>query len=108
MVTMDDFGTGYSSLSYLNQYPFNMIKIDRSFIRNVATDTQNKHLVGSIITMAHDMGYKVTAEGVENIDQLDILTQFRCDYVQGYYFGKPVPAEAIYLKRSLYDKDLNI
>ncbi len=98
MITMDDFGTGYSSLSYLNRYPFNMIKIDRSFIKNVTTDTQSQHLVSSIITMAHGIGYKVTAEGIENVDQLNILSRFQCDYAQGYYFGVPSSAKDIYQK----------
>ncbi|PXW87587.1 PAS domain S-box-containing protein/diguanylate cyclase (GGDEF)-like protein [Nitrosomonas sp. Nm84] len=97
MVTMDDFGTGYSSLSYLNRYPFNMIKIDRSFIKNITTDMQSRHLVNSIITMTHGIGYKVIAEGVENVDQLNILSRFKCDYGQGYYFGKPSSAEDILL-----------
>ncbi|PXW91130.1 PAS domain S-box-containing protein/diguanylate cyclase (GGDEF)-like protein [Nitrosomonas sp. Nm84] len=96
MITMDDFGTGYSSLSYLNRYPFNMIKIDRSFIKSITTDTQSQHLVRSIITMAHGIGYKVIAEGVEDADQLNILSRYKCDYAQGYYFGKPSSAEAIY------------
>lgn len=98
LITMDDFGTGYSSLSYLNRYPFNMIKIDRSFVKNITSNTQSQHLVSSIITMAHGIGYKVTAEGVENADQLNILSRLKCDYAQGYYFGEPSSAEVIYQK----------
>ena len=94
-IAMDDFGTGYSSLSYLSHYPFNVIKIDQEFIRNIEVDSCNRHLVKSIILMAHGLGHKVIAEGVETKEQLALLTEFGCDFAQGYLFGKPMPAERI-------------
>ncbi|MGL1956247.1 MAG: EAL domain-containing protein [Colwellia sp.] len=94
-LSMDDFGTGYSSLSYLRQYAFDIVKIDRSFIHNITTNKSDCDLVNATIAMAHSLGLKVVAEGVETKEQLDILSTLFCDYVQGYYFSKPVPAKKL-------------
>lgn len=92
-VSMDDFGTGYSSLSYLRSYPFNTLKIDRSFIRDITLDKADFELINAAIAMGHGLGLKVIAEGVETDAQLDMLRRLGCDVAQGYLFSKPVPAE---------------
>ena len=91
---MDDFGTGYSSLSYLKHFPFNAIKIDREFVRDVAVDPDDRVLVDTAIRMGKSLGLAVIAEGVETLEQLQILRTLECDFVQGYYFSQPVPADA--------------
>lgn len=90
---MDDFGTGYSSLSYLHSFPINTLKIDRSFISRMGQDAENLEIVQAIVTLAHSLGMKVTAEGVETAEQLAQLRVLKCDYVQGYFFSKPVNSE---------------
>ncbi len=94
-IAMDDFGTGYSSLSYLRKYPFNRLKIDRSFIQDITEDAADLELVNAAIAMAHGLDLKVVAEGVENEAQLAILVEQDCDYAQGFLFSKAVPAEEI-------------
>lgn len=89
--SMDDFGTGYSSLSYLKRLPLNQIKIDQSFIRDIATDPSDAILIKTIIDMSNNFGLDVIAEGVETAEQLVILRNSGCRSFQGYYFGKPVP-----------------
>jgi len=93
-LAMDDFGTGYSSLSYLRQYPFDVVKIDQSFVRDITTDIADKELINAAIAMAHGLKLQVVAEGVETKEQLDILKALKCDFIQGYYFSKPIKAEA--------------
>jgi diguanylate cyclase (GGDEF)-like protein/PAS domain S-box-containing protein len=90
-IALDDFGTGYSSLGHLKNFPVTHIKIDRSFIADIVTNERDATLVKSIINMAHGMGLQVTAEGVENEQQVDQLLHFECDEMQGYLFSKPVP-----------------
>ncbi len=90
-ISIDDFGTGYSSLSHLKRFPINTVKIDRSFIRDITTDSDDAAIVGAIISMAHNMGLKVIAEGVETQQQLDFLYSLQCDEVQGFLFSPPVP-----------------
>lgn len=92
-ISLDDFGTGYSSLNYLMKLPIHTIKIDRSFIVNMTSDTKGIKIIESIITLAHNMGLSVVAEGVETNEQLDILHFLKCDVIQGYIFGKPLSEE---------------
>lgn len=92
-IALDDFGTGYSSLNYLQQLPIDTLKIDQSFINSIEHVYANKPLVGSIISLVHQMNISVIAEGVENQAQLDYLTEESCDYIQGFYWGKPINEE---------------
>ncbi|KPH65639.1 EAL domain-containing protein [Pseudoalteromonas sp. NEC-BIFX-2020_002] len=94
-LSMDDFGTGYSSLSYLRQYPFDVLKIDRSFINCITENKPDCDLVKATIAMSHSLGLKVVAEGVETKEQLLLLNDLNCDFVQGYYFSKPLPAKQL-------------
>ena len=90
MLSMDDFGTGYSSLAYLKMFPFDVIKIDRSFVRDLAVDTSDQQLIVAAIEMAKALGLKVVAEGVETAQQLHFLRDAGCFSVQGYYLSKPL------------------
>lgn len=91
---MDDFGTGYSSLSYLHRFPIDILKIDRSFVSRMGVDDENLEIVRTIMTLAHNLGMNVTAEGVETAEQLALLRALKCEYGQGYLFSKPVDGEA--------------
>lgn len=91
-LSLDDFGTGYSSLSYLSQYPFDNIKIDRTFIKNMHNSNRELHIIKSIIYMIRGLDLKVVAEGVETLEQLQILQREQCHEIQGYLFSKPIPA----------------
>jgi diguanylate cyclase (GGDEF)-like protein/PAS domain S-box-containing protein len=93
-VSLDDFGTGYSSLSYLKKFDIDYLKIDQSFVRNLSADSEDMALCEGIIVIAHKLGIKVIAEGVETTAQRDLLAQAGCDYAQGYLYSRPVPAEA--------------
>ncbi|HED34880.1 MAG TPA: EAL domain-containing protein [Gammaproteobacteria bacterium] len=95
-LAMDDFGTGYSSLSYLRNYPFDILKIDRSFVNDIMTDMRDRKLINAAIAMAHSLDLKVVAEGVETKEQLLHLETQGCEYAQGYYFSKPVPPEVMF------------
>lgn len=95
-VALDDFGTGYSSLSYLNQYHIDYIKIDQIFVKNLAPDSENFILCEAIIVLAHKLKMQVIAEGVETLQQLEILKAAGCDFAQGYYFSKPIPLEDLF------------
>jgi EAL domain-containing protein (putative c-di-GMP-specific phosphodiesterase class I) len=92
-VAMDDFGTGYSSLSYLKKFDIDYLKIDQAFTRGIAPGTDDLALCQAIIVMAHTLGLNVIAEGIETEDQLQLLIDSGCDYAQGYYFSKPLPAD---------------
>jgi EAL domain-containing protein (putative c-di-GMP-specific phosphodiesterase class I) len=92
-VAIDDFGTGYSSLSYLKKFDIDYLKIDRSFVNNLETDPDNMALSEAIIVMAHKLGLKVIAEGVETEGQRSLLAGAGCDYAQGYLFSKAIPPE---------------
>lgn len=94
-LSIDDFGTGYSSLAYLRRLPLDTLKVDRSFIQDVANSSQDREIVHAIIAMAHALHLKVVAEGVETAEQLAFLQERDCDQVQGYLFSKPVPLEEI-------------
>lgn len=93
MVAMDDFGTGYSSLNYLKTLPISVMKIDRSFTRDVLNSAQDRAIVSSIITLGHNLSLRIVAEGVEEEGQLQFLREQGCDSAQGYLFGRPVPAD---------------
>ncbi|PPD46006.1 MAG: PAS domain S-box protein [Methylobacter sp.] len=92
-VSLDDFGTGYSSLSYLKKFDIDYLKIDQSFVRNLEANSEDMALCEAIIVMAHKLGIKVIAEGIETQEQRDLLVNAGCDYGQGYLFSKPVPPE---------------
>lgn len=91
-IVVDDFGTGYASLTYLRQLPLAALKIDRTFIRDLATDPDSAAIVDATVAMAHRLNLKVVAEGVEGAEQLAFLRDRGCEMVQGYYFSRPVPA----------------
>ena len=92
-VAIDDFGTGYSSLSYLKKFDIDYLKIDRSFISNLDSESNDSILCEAIITMAHRLGMKVIAEGVETDSQKQLLMAMGCDYGQGYFFSKPLTVD---------------
>ena len=92
-LSIDDFGTGYSALSYLKRFPFDTLKIDRSFVCDITSDPENAALVTAIIAMARSLDLKVVGEGVETKDQLEMLQAEKCDTIQGYYYSKPLTVE---------------
>jgi EAL domain-containing protein (putative c-di-GMP-specific phosphodiesterase class I) len=94
-LAIDDFGTGYSSLSYLQQFPVDILKVDRSFIEQLGVRTESEEIVSSVIGLAHALGLKVVAEGVETVGQLEILRSLQCDLAQGFLFSVPRPASEI-------------
>lgn len=104
-LAMDDFGTGYSSLSYLKRFPIQKLKIDRSFISDLENDDDSKSIATAIIQMSHSLGLHVLAEGVETKEQLKYLQDEKCDYVQGYYTGRPMPASEFIQKFSVPELD---
>ncbi|MDB5642209.1 MAG: hypothetical protein JWN07_1526 [Hyphomicrobiales bacterium] len=91
-ISIDDFGTGYSSLSYVKKFPVDRLKIDQSFVRNLTTDGNDAAIIRAIVTLGHSLNLSVVAEGVETAEQLARLRAEGCDEVQGYYFGRPMPA----------------
>ena len=101
-LSIDDFGTGYSSLSYLKQFPADVVKIDRTFVSDVVNDPDSAALTQAIVAMAHGLKLKTVAEGVENVEQVEFLRALGCDYLQGFYFSRPQPADAIeaYFRRN--------
>lgn len=94
-LSLDDFGTGYSSLSYLKRFPFDKVKIDQSFVRDITTNPSDSVIVKVIISMAHGLGLKVIAEGVETEAQCEFMRTSVCDEIQGYFFSKPISAQAM-------------
>jgi diguanylate cyclase (GGDEF)-like protein/PAS domain S-box-containing protein len=105
-LSMDDFGTGYSSLSYLREYSFDVLKIDKTFINGITLNKADRDLVKASIAMAHSLGLEVVAEGVEMDEQLAILNELNCDFVQGFYFSKPIPAKEFLLFSKHYKNKL--
>jgi EAL domain-containing protein (putative c-di-GMP-specific phosphodiesterase class I) len=94
-LALDDFGTGYSSLSYLRQYPIGTVKIDRTFLEEVPQNSASSTLVETIIVMAHALGKRVVAEGIETAEQLDFLRERRCDIAQGFFLARPLSVQAV-------------
>ena len=103
-VALDDFGTGYSSLSYLSNLDVNNLKIDKSFVDKMIKDPKSQSIVKSIIRMAKELKLSVIAEGVESKEEADLLKSFGCTYIQGYYYGKPLPMADIFFMMSDKDK----
>jgi EAL domain-containing protein (putative c-di-GMP-specific phosphodiesterase class I) len=94
-ISIDDFGTGYSSLGYLRRFPLDTLKVDRTFVSDADTDRGNATIASAIIAMAHQLGLRAIAEGVERPGQMDFLRLHRCDAVQGFLFSPPVPAAQV-------------
>jgi EAL domain-containing protein (putative c-di-GMP-specific phosphodiesterase class I) len=92
-IALDDFGTGYSALSYLRKFPLDTIKIDRSFVTDMATRGDQVAIIQAVLSIAQALGMSVTVEGIESAMQRDFLKALGCDHAQGYFFGKPVPFE---------------
>ena len=91
-IALDDFGTGYSSFNYLTQLPIDTLKIDKSFIDGICNNEKDRCIADSIISLAHKLNISVVAEGIEHLQQLEILQSQSCDTIQGYLFSKPVVA----------------
>jgi EAL domain-containing protein (putative c-di-GMP-specific phosphodiesterase class I) len=94
-ISMDDFGTGFSSLNYLRSFPFDKIKIDRSFVHDSAANDESRAIIKALIGLGHSLGISTTAEGVENEQQLSFVRDQGCDEVQGYLFSPPLPIKAV-------------
>ena len=94
-IAIDDFGTGYSSLAYLKRLPVDELKIDRSFVRDLATDDDDLAIVRSTISLGHDLGLTIVAEGIEDAGTSDLLRRLGCDIAQGFFIGRPMSAAAL-------------
>lgn len=92
-LAIDDFGTGYSSMAYLKHLTIDRLKIDRSFVQNLADNADDRAIVGTMVTLAHNLNLQIVAEGVESDNVLPILSRMGCDEAQGYYFSLPVPVK---------------
>lgn len=106
-VSLDDFGTGYSSLAYLQRFDIDFVKIDQSFVRHLVAGSTDLVLCQAIIAMAHALGMKVIAEGVETEQQRDLLAAAACDYAQGYFYSRPVPADEFEKMAAAFEFNLN-
>jgi EAL domain-containing protein (putative c-di-GMP-specific phosphodiesterase class I) len=94
-IAVDDFGTGYSSLSYLHQLPIDTLKIDKSFIDKVTESSGTRPIVEAVVSLSKSLALTTIAEGVETREQFDVLNELGCDVIQGYYFFKPLPIDAV-------------
>jgi len=103
-ISIDDFGTGYSSFNYLKHFPVDILKIDKSFIDDITNTDNDLAIVSAIILMAHSLNLKVVAEGVETIEQLDLLLNYNCDEIQGFYYSRPLPVNEFtdFVKKSMH------
>ena len=90
-ISLDDFGTGYTSFSYLKKFPADNLKIDKSLVDYILTNEEDQRIVRAIIELAHTLGMKIVVEGIENREMVNMIASFGCDYMQGYYFSKPLP-----------------
>ena len=104
-ISMDDFGTGYSSLSYLKMFPLTTLKIDRSFIKEIEKNEDDQEITRAIIAMGQSLSLNTLAEGVESQEQVDILKEYGCDYIQGFFYSKPLPSTQ--MTEYLRDRSLN-
>lgn len=105
-ISIDDFGTGYSSLSYLKKFPIDKLKVDQSFIRGLIEHYEDQNITKAIIHLGHSLGLKVIAEGVELEEQVSFLTELDCEYLQGYYFSKPIPLNELLEFLELWELNL--
>jgi diguanylate cyclase (GGDEF)-like protein len=94
-ISVDDFGTGYTSISYLKQYPINTLKIDQAFIKGIPRNQHDVGITTAVIALGHNLGLEIVAEGVETIEQMQFLSEHGCDFIQGYYISRPLPANKI-------------
>ncbi len=94
-ISVDDFGTGYTSISYLKQYPINTLKIDQAFIKGIPQNANDVGITTAVISLGHNLGLEIVAEGVETIEQMQFLSEHGCDFIQGYYISRPLPANKI-------------
>jgi EAL domain-containing protein (putative c-di-GMP-specific phosphodiesterase class I) len=92
ILSLDDFGTGFSSIGYLRQFPFNKLKIDRSFVREIGISPTANALIQALVSLGDALNLAVTAEGIENKEQLNLLRVIQCEFIQGYYISKPISA----------------
>jgi diguanylate cyclase (GGDEF)-like protein len=104
-ISVDDFGTGYTSISYLKKFPISLLKIDQSFVKGITYNQNDSAITSAVIALAHSLGMKVIAEGVENAEQLQYLADKDCDIVQGYYLSRPLPEQKIILQFSKVEKE---
>jgi EAL domain-containing protein (putative c-di-GMP-specific phosphodiesterase class I) len=94
-LSLDDFGTGFSSIGYLRQFPFDVLKVDRSFVRDLGLNATANALIQSLVSLGDAMNLSVIAEGIENEEQLKLLRLVHCEYLQGFHISRPVPVEEI-------------